>query len=311
MGLTPDFKLFINSKDITGEIKKYNHSISFNDKVGQSTDTLTINLSGNLKRPQYNDKIKLYLGHKETGLYYCGLFKVNNISRKNNINLSISGLSMTLTAGIRKVKNRSFESVSLADICYTIGSEHGLRVKTDYDRFRLSHIAQINESDYSFLMRLAKEYNATFSIKNDTLIFYTSEQNSKKEKIKIDVNKVHDIEIKYSYRTIYKSCKAVWHDTKENKTKSLMVGESEPTIILNDSFPSDEVATERATARLRTVNSGAKTGNIKLEGMPLFAGLEIELFNNFDSVDNGIYKVKNARHNYSNSSYTVSVDISL
>lgn len=164
--VTPDFKITINGS----ELKTEPGSIQLTDENGTATDELQLKFDGSFSRPSYKDEIKVWLGYKESGLYFCGTFLVQTTTQ-TKLSLTVKATSTNFTANLKEKVNISYENLALKDLVSKIASKHGLRVKADFGDVFLKHISQTNESDLHFLDRLAKDYNATFNIKNNTLIF--------------------------------------------------------------------------------------------------------------------------------------------
>lgn len=350
MGLTPAFKLIANGKDVTSQVSKSNFAISFKDELGTHSDELRLQIGGAFKRPKYGDELKLYLGYRETDLFYCGIFVVQTTERINNFQLNIAATGTDFDSKLKEKRNIPYKKMSIYQICNTIAERHNLKLKCDFNSqmklgteppdplaflddgksdslpaygtdlstifidgdYKMQYIAQNNESDLAFLKRLAAEYSAIFSIKNQTLIFLVDYGPRLKEDepiFKIDVKKVISINLKHSNRTLYRSCEANWRDTKENEDKKIMIGTEAPTLVINGSFSDENEARLKSSAKLRKANSGLKTGSLTLIGGPIFAGRCCQLSGNIDREDDGLYKIKSVNHNFSSNSYTTSIDI--
>ena len=304
MELTPDFKIEVNGKDVTQNIKKHLVSLTFKDESDNKADNLTISFDNLFKRPNYKDKIKLYLGYKESGLYYCGAFLVQTTERNQN-SLRVSATSVNFSAPNKEKKNLSYENINLVDLVKKIADRNSLNYKCDFDEVFFKHLAQTNESDLHLLNRLATMYNATFNIKNNTIIFIKKQSNNLAV-FEIDRKIVNSYSIKYANKTLYKSTKAIYHDTKENKIKSVIYKKGEPQFLLQDTFKDENEALKRAEGVLSLLNSGTVNGNLSIDGMNIIAGAKLKL-KNFGE-DDGEYFIKSVSHNYNSSGYICRVE---
>lgn len=296
MGLTSIFRIDFNSNDITEYINTHLESIEFRDKVGVSSDEITIKVLGQFQRPVYRDEIKLWLGWKEIGLSLCGLFVVQTVERENDNIMTITATGVDFSASLKEKRNHAYEECTLSGLCSIIAKRHGLQVKADYDEIHIQHRAQTNESDVHLLKRLAEEYHATFSIKNSTLIFL---HQSPEKRDKLPVAQIHkddqtSINIKYSDKTIYKSCRAVWHDTKENTTKETVVGSGAPELRYERKFKDEADARQRAERKLSLANQGAASGEIESPGVMIYAGSRLNLTGTLE--DDGEYLTTSVTH---------------
>ena len=305
MGLTPDFKIEVNGKDVTDNVKKHLANLNLKDEAGDTTDELTLNFDNLFKRPKYEDKIKIWLGYKESGLYYCGAFLVQT-TEKNQNSLRVRATSTNFTTEIKKKRNRSYENISLCDLVKKVADRNSLKYKCDFNDVFFKHLSQTDESDLNLLNRIAKMYNATFNIKNDTLIFIKKRGDNNLPIFEVDRKNVSSYTIKYANKTLYKSVKAVYHDTKENKTKEVVFGNGEPQYVLQNNFKSENEALKRAEGILNLLNSGIVSGNLVIDGMNIIAGAKLKL-TGFGE-DDGEYSIKRVTHNLSGSGYTVRVE---
>ena len=302
---TPDFKIEVNGKDVTENVKKHLVSLSLKDESGDETDELTLNFDNLFKRPKYEDKIKVWLGYKESGLYYCGAFLVQT-TEKNQNSLRVKATSTNFTTEIKKKRNISYENITLCDLVKKIADRNSLKFRCNFNDVFFKHLAQTDESDLNLLNRIAKMYNATFNIKNDTLIFIKKQGDNNLPVFEIDRNNVNSYSIKYANKTLYKSVKAIYHDTKENKQKEVIFGNGEPQYILQDSFKDENEALKRAEGILNLLNSGIVSGNLTINGMNIIAGAKLKLIG--FSEDDGKYSIKRVTHNLNGSGYTVRVE---
>ena len=305
MGLTPDFKIIVNNKDVTENIKKHLVSLEFKDEANTQADEITLNFDNLFKRPAYQDEIELFIGYKETGLYYVGKFLVQTTTKTQN-SLTVKATSTNFTSSIKEKKTTSYENITLCDLVSKIAKKYNLKSKCDFNNVFLKHLSQANESDLNLLDRLSKMYNATFNIKNNTLIFIKKQKNKNLPVFEIDRKNVNSYSIKYANKTLYKSVKAIYHDTKENKQKEVIFGDGEPQYILQDSFKSEDEALKRAEGVLNLLNAGIVSGNLVIDGMNIIAGAKLKL-TGFGE-DDGEYSIKRVTHNLSGSGYTVRVE---
>lgn len=306
---TPVFKIIANGTDVTESIKKNLISLSFSDEANNDADELNITVAGAIARPSYDDKLKLFLGYDET-LSFVGVFSVQKTVRTKNHVLSISGTSVNFSTDMKEKRDITYENISLKNICKQIADRNSLNLKSDFDDIYTTSQAQSNESDLHFLNRLANEYNAIFNIKNETLIFTKKIKDEIKNKslptYTIDAYDVDDLSIEHSDKTMYKSCKSVWHDTKENKTKSVTVGTGKPVLINKGAFKNAADAKQKAKAKLEKAGQGLIKGSLTIDGEILFAGGKLNLVNTLE--DDGEYQVKTVEHTFDSNGWKMTIN---
>ena len=167
---TPAFRILANDKDVTEHIAKNLISLSFKDEAGIVSDEITLSVYGTFKRPEYKDKLKLWLGYKESGLWYCGSFSVQS-SERTESSTTITATGVDFSGGLKKKKNRAWEKMSLKEIVEKIAGEHGLSAICDYGEIKITYIGQHDISDLAFLKKFAKDFDAVFNVKDNQIIF--------------------------------------------------------------------------------------------------------------------------------------------
>ncbi|NQY22846.1 MAG: hypothetical protein HRT41_02350 [Campylobacteraceae bacterium] len=283
----PNVVIKINGIDKSENIMKHLDSLSIVDNANNESDSLTIVINGRFSRPNKKDQIKVYIGFDDD-LHYFGLYRVETTS-KSFKSLTINATGVNFSASFKVKRNITYEKVSVRDIVNQISKRHLLKVKCDFTDIFISSLAQTNESDMHFLNRIAKEYNALFNVKNDTLYFVKKiKKNRKNDELpsyRIDLNMCGNTPvIEYSEKTFYNSCEVSWHDTKENKTfvKKVPLNGGDPILKFKGSFKNEAEAIEKAKAKLQRANHGIVKGSLETEGMKIYAGGRLSLDNNFD-----------------------------
>jgi phage protein D len=310
MGLKPLFRLVANNKDVTKHIASNLKSISFNDEDGLKSDKIDISVYGDFKRPEYKDELKLYLYYQEQSKeFYCGLFIVQNSTWNIDNSVTISATATNFSNSLKELKNRSFQKMSMTDIVTQIGSEQELKIKCDFDDVFYPYKAQSNESDIAFLGRMAKELNAVYSIKNETIIFLRQDEKSTLKTVTIDANNCDGLTIKNSNKTYYKSATCKYQDTKENKVETIEVGDKEPTYQMQETFTNKSNLEVQAKAKLTQLNKGVKSGSFKIDGFGIYARSNLK-FLNIKQEDDVTYHIDTISHTLDDSGWNMSVTFS-
>jgi hypothetical protein len=311
--MTPIFKLEANDKDVTAKINLDASSITFKDEAGEISDEITLKIEGNFKKPKYEDELKLWIGTKEQGLFYCGLFKVQSSksSSGNGNSIEVRATAADFTKNLKVKRSLSYEQSSIKKIVELIATRNELEVSSDFEDIFILHLEQTNESDLHFLKRIAAQYNAIFAVKNNKLVFKKrikdGEKNKDLPRFDLVVDEQTEVHIEQANKTLYNSCTATWRDTKENTQKSITVGSGEPIKTIKDSFESVADAKLKAAATLQKANRGTKFGTIQSAGFELYAGGVLNLTKTLE--DDGEYEIKSANHTLDGSGWNVSIEI--
>jgi len=309
--MTPIFKLEANGKDVTKSINLNSSKIEFNDEAGVVSDDISLTIEGSFKKPKYEDELKLWIGTKEKGLFYCGLFMVQSSKNKNDMSIDITATAADFSKSLKRKRNLSYESISIKQMVQQIASRHKLEVVSDFEDISIEHIEQTHESDLHFLRRIAKDYNALFAVKNNKIIFKKKIKDSKKSedlpRYTLIKDESTDVNIENVNKTLYNSCKAMWRDTKDNKQHSITVGSGEPLKTIKDSFENAADARVKAEAALQKANAGTKNGTITSYGFEIYAGGILDLQKT--AQDDGEYNIISVHHTLDSSGWNISIEV--
>lgn len=292
------YRIVVNGEDVTDTIKPLFISMQVTDNDKEQADELTLTMSKKFVRPVYNDSIKVYLGYGDK-LEFVGLFFVQKTTIRDNRELTISATSTDFNVALKERRHVNYDDITLGALTTKIAQRHGLNVRTDlFDN--AAKFEQINESDLHFLNKLATAHNAVFNIKNSTL-YFMKKGSVDVPVIAIDINRCSSSEITHSNKTLYKSCKAVWQDTKLNKTAYITAGEGKPELVKQGHFQSYNEALDVAKNALIRANKGLAEGSLSTAGQVIFAGSKLTL-------DNEEYEISTVRHSVTNTGWTTSLD---
>ncbi len=174
---TPAFSLTMEGQDITTKIEKRLKSLTLTDNRGFEADQLDIELDdadGALKLPRRGVGLTLALGWKGQALTPKGRFTVDEIEHSGAPDvLRITARSADFRDTLNIQRDASYHDVTLGDIVTTIAKRNKLEVALDSEmaKTHIKHVDQTNESDGSFLTRLAKQEGAIASVKGGKLLF--------------------------------------------------------------------------------------------------------------------------------------------
>ena len=175
--MTPAVVLSIDGKAFGSNTMSRIIDVTVDDKRGFEADEITITLSdadGALAIPSMESMIKVWLGYAETGVVYKGEYKISGFEHTGAPDqLRISAIAADLAAGLAEQQEKTWRKTTLGSIVETIAKKHGYTPKLHKDlaAIAIDHITQTNESDASFLMRLAEQYDAIATIKQKHLLF--------------------------------------------------------------------------------------------------------------------------------------------
>ncbi|MBD2793467.1 phage late control D family protein [Xenorhabdus sp. 42] len=227
---TPVYVLSAGDTHINVRIQNRLMSLNLTDNRGFEADQLDIELDdsdGLLSLPPRGTTLSLHLGWQGEALVHKGTFVVDEIeysSAPDKIN--IRARSADFRATLNTSRELSYHQKTLSDIVHTVAVRNNLKPEIDKTLagIRLNHIDQTNESDGSFLTRLAKQEGATTTVKNGYLLFMRQGQNKTVSGTPLPVVSItHQSGDGYRFsladRSAYTGVSASWLNTREPKKK--------------------------------------------------------------------------------------------
>ncbi|EFZ0090388.1 phage late control D family protein [Shigella boydii] len=124
--------------------------------------------------PRRGAVITLALGWKGQPLFPKGAFTVDEIEHTGAPDrLTIRARSADFRETLNTRREKSWHKTTVGEVVKEIAARHKLKMALgeDLSDKLVEHIDQTNESDGSFLMRLARQYGAIASVKNGNLLF--------------------------------------------------------------------------------------------------------------------------------------------
>ncbi|EJW6373934.1 phage late control D family protein [Salmonella enterica] len=174
---SPAFSIVIEGKDVTTVLDTRLMSLTLTDNRGFEADQLDLELDdadGLIALPRRGAVIQLALGWKGQPLFPKGAFTVDEIEHSGAPDrLTIRARSADFREALNTRREKSWHQTTVGDVVKDIAARHNLKVALGKDLTdkALDHMDQTNESDASFLMKLARQYGAIASVKDGNLLF--------------------------------------------------------------------------------------------------------------------------------------------
>ncbi|ESF23001.1 late control-like protein [Salmonella enterica subsp. enterica serovar Tallahassee str. 0012] len=174
---SPAFSITIEGKDVTTVMDARLMSLTLTDNRGFEADQLDLELDdadGQIVLPRRGAVIHLALGWKGQPLFPKGAFTVDEIEHSGAPDrLTIRARSADFRETLNTRREKSWHQITVGEVVKEIAARHNLKVALGQDLTdkALDHMDQTNESDASFLMKLARQYGAIASVKDGNLLF--------------------------------------------------------------------------------------------------------------------------------------------
>lgn len=173
----PAFRLTMDGADITQRIEKRLISLTLTDNRGFEADQLDIELDdadGQLQLPRRGVQLTLALGWQDEPLISKGSYTVDEIEHTGAPDkLVLRARSADFRATLNTRREKSWHKTTVGNMVKEIAATHKLApaLGEDMAKMAIDHLDQTNESDASFLMRLAHQCGALACVKNGKLLF--------------------------------------------------------------------------------------------------------------------------------------------
>lgn len=174
---SPAFSITIEGRDVTTALDARLMSLTLTDNRGFEADQLDLELDdadGQIVLPRRGAVIHLALGWKGQPLFPKGAFTVDEIEHSGAPDrLTIRARSADFRETLNTRREKSWHQTTVGDVVKEIAARHNLKMALGKDLTdkALDHMDQTNESDASFLMKLARQYGAIASVKDGNLLF--------------------------------------------------------------------------------------------------------------------------------------------
>lgn len=260
--LTPSAELTIDGRRFGTQAMSRIISISLTDKRGFEADELTIELDdhdGTIAIPKTGSKITLKLGYQETGLVEKGEYLVSEFTASGSPDrLSITARAADLAEALAEQVEKSWHKQTLYQIIETIAKKHKYEyiISKDYQSQKIEHIDQTNESDASFMSRLAEQYDAIATIKNGKLLFIPageSQTASGQPILPTTITRASGDSHSFTYSSSnsYQAVRAYYTDKKTGQKKEVIVNK-------DNAYPNKKTTQQTKTVKGKTFKAKKK-----------------------------------------------------
>lgn len=340
---SPDFTVTIEGKDRTLTLANRLMNLTLTDNRGFEADQLDIELDdadGLLEMPRRGAMINLALGWKGAPLFSKGSFVVDEIEYSgapDKLTLRARSADFRQTLNVRREK--SWHKTTLQDVVSAIASKHNLKLALGQDiaSTQIEHIDQTNESDGSFLMRLARLHGAIATVKNGNLLFIRQGQaktTSGKALPVITLTRQFGDGHRFSLadRDAYTGVIASWLDTRDPSAKKTtsakrkatikkntnskqgdyLIGTDDNVLVLSRTYASRDNAARAAKAQWEKLQRGVATFSLQLaEGRAdLYTEMPVKVTGFKQQIDEAEWVITTLTHTVSSDGgFTTSVEM--
>ena len=287
MGLAPAFRVFANDADITVAIQSRLIRLNYTDASGYESDALELVLADGkeaepLRIPTTGAELMLFLGYdgktEYMGDFVCDELELSGFPSEMTIRArsAIFDTSKKGKTDLQSQKTREWKKdTTIGAMVRKIAGEHKLEpaISKSLESIKLPHIAQTDESDLNFLIRVGRKYDAIVKPAGGKLVFAkkgegTSVTGEELPPVVLTPKEISRYRMVTSTREDAGMVVAYWHAVKNAKRHEVKVGSGEPVTRLKMYYPTAEMALAAARAELDRRKRHKTTISIQLPGRP-------------------------------------------
>lgn len=327
MGLTPQYRLTANDGAVTAGILDRFMSLHLTDEAGVQSDTLEVVLADHdplapLAIPKAGAELELWLGY-DGAVQRMGLFVADEVE--------LSGWPGTMTIRARAAayaetpkgkkdlqtqKTRSWpKGTKLKAMADKIAKEHGMQatVAKSLANIVLPHFAQTDESDISFLVRVAKRYDAFAKPAGGKLVL-AKRGDSKTASgdtlpsITVNATDCTSWRMNQAKREGTGSVVASWHNKHNARKIPITIGTGEPVKVLRHWYQTEDEAKSAAQSEYDKSQRARKSFSFTLPGNPTLIAESTIVAVGFRAGVDGTWLIKRAEHMVTSGGYVTTVE---
>jgi len=277
--MKPIFRIVADGSDITALINDRLLLLRTLDKPGMESDEFELRIDDReraISLPKKGAKIEIYLGYDSKALGRLGRYTVDDIEVSGPPDtLVIRGKASDMRGSGKTIRSGSWENAQLSKIVADIAARNGWRPECPV-RMVLPRADQLNESDYNFITRLAKDHDCTAKVADGNLLVLPRQYGQTASGKNLSVitiwrSDVSRWQFRFSDRTTQKAVKARYQDKKTGELVNLTLDNDDvpdglpPVHTDRHIHPNKSAAEQAAKARLAAFNRS--TGNGRAYGL--------------------------------------------
>lgn len=275
--MKPTYRIVADGKDITALINDRLLSLRTSDKPGMDSDDFELRIDDRdqaVALPTRGAGIEVYLGYTGQALTRLGRYTVDEIELSGPPDtMVIRGKASDMRGSGKTVRSGSWENVPLQKIVRDVAARNGWQPVCPVQT-KVPRVDQLNESDYNFITRLAKQYDCTAKLADGKLLVMPRQggQTASGKNLSPVVLRRADLS-RYQFRLGDRNTqKAVRTKHQDKKSGALKVVELDNDDLPNGLpavhtdrhiYPNKSAAEQAAKARLAAFNRS--TAGVRLE----------------------------------------------
>ncbi|KJK17173.1 phage late control D family protein [Pseudomonas sp. 2(2015)] len=320
--MQPTFRLVADGKDITAMINDRLLMLRTSDKPGMESDEFELRIDDReqaVALPKRGAHIEVYLGYAGSALARLGRYTVDEVELSGPPDtLVIRGKGSDMRGSGKTTRSGSWEDVPLQQIVRDVAARNGWQPVCPVTT-KVPRVDQLNESDFNFITRLAKQYDCTAKVGDGKLLVLPRQAGqSASGKVLATVTLGRADVSRYQFRLgdngTKKAVQTKHQDKKTGALKVIDLGNDEspdslpPVHTDRHIYPNKSAAEQAAKARLAAFNRSTAGVRLEMAGrVDLIAECLINAQGFKDGLD-GEYLVDSVEQVFTQSGWTTTVE---
>lgn len=338
----PAFDIQLGGKTVT-PLNDRLISLTSDDNRGFEADTLELVLDdadGALELPPRGVQLSVALGWHGEPLTDKGLFTVDEIQHSGPPDqLTLTARSADFRAEFNVRREYSWHDITVGDLVRSLAGRYQLTpvVSEALINIEIDHADQTNESDISFLTRLAEELGAVATVKNGALLLIIPHRGltpsgAPLPEITLTRHSGDSHQFSLADRDAYTGVKAFWLDLEHGKQKttqarrkpakpkkprssqkegSLLEGADGNVFVMRQTYKTEQAAKRAAVSQWRQLQRGAAHFSLTLAtGRPdLYPEMPVTVSGFNPAIDSERWIIAQVTHTIDDNGFTTALEL--
>jgi len=320
--MTPRFRIVADGTDITALLNDRLIQLSVTDKAGMESDEFELRIDdrdGLVTLPRKGVGIEIYLGYLETSLARLGRYVVDGVTVSGPPDtIVIKGKASDMRGSGKTIRSGSWEDVPLSKIVADVAARNGW-VPACPVATKVARADQLNESDFNYITRLAKQYDCTAKVADGKLLVMPrqggqSASGKALPAITITRRDVSRWQFNFEDRESHETVGAKHQDKKTGKLSVVSLENDDapaglPSVHTDRHiYPNKTAAQAAAKARLAAFNRSTAGVRLEMPGRTDLFAESLIIAQGFKVGLDGEFLAESVQHTYTQSGWSTTVE---
>ena len=317
--------LIYNNTDITADVAADVETFSYTEKATEAADLFDATLMCvdskwlNNWRPQKGARVQgtIYVedwnSEGDNRQLSCGDFLLDDLSYSGEPRtMSIGGVSAPLDESFSATKRtQTWENVTVEQIASNIAGRSGLGLQYYGDRVTVA-VEEQDDTDSSFISKLAKKYGLSVKVYRSTLVLFDREARKRGAAVRtIQKTDVSSWSWNTTMEGTYTGGRLDYTDSNRDTDLHVQIGSGSRWLKLNQPASSVPDGALQLAAALNDANHSITGASVTMMGDPGLVAGQVVALAGFGGAIDGRYYVDEAAHEVSKNGYTTTLKMSL